>query len=258
MRLYGMRLLLTNDDGYDSPGLQALQATLEQEHEVWTLAPDGERSGTSHCISTDGVISLHKIGDRFYKTSGTPADCVILALAGGVLPEGFDAVLSGINMGANLGTDIIYSGTVAAARQAALMGVPGIALSLVHPRPPYSFTHIADFALRNLVHFCALWDSQHFININAPNRATAPTSVEVTAPAWRLYNDHAKRVATTGNQKSYYFMNAQPRDIDIDPGTDWHAIEQGAISVSPVYINPILNGEEQRYRQALAPRSSFA
>ena len=253
-----MRVLLTNDDGYDSLGLQALRAVLEQEHEVWTLAPDGERSGTSHCITSDGVITLHQIGDRLYKTSGTPADCVILGLTGGELPDNFDAVLSGINIGANLGTDIVYSGTAAAARQASLMGVPGIALSLVQARPPYSFTHIAAFALRNLTLFCDLWDSQHFININAPNDASAPTSVEVTTLAWRLYSDRPKRVATTGNQKSYYFMNSRPRNSSIDPGTDWHAVEHGAISVSPVYINPVLNGKEQHYRQALVPRSDFA
>jgi len=118
-----MRILLTNDDGYASDGIKALAVALGGEHEVWTLAPDSERSGMSHSMSLRQPLKIRKLAEREYCCSGTPADCVILA-SHGVLPFSPDVVVSGINRGPNLGTDLVYSGTAAAARQASMNGVP--------------------------------------------------------------------------------------------------------------------------------------
>ena len=110
-----MRILLTNDDGIGAAGLAALEAAFGSRHEVWVVAPDGERSGTSHAIHLQGPVRIRHEGERRFSCSGTPADCVFLGLRGDFLPS-IDAVLSGINHGPNLGTDVVYSGTCAAAR----------------------------------------------------------------------------------------------------------------------------------------------
>jgi 5'-nucleotidase len=122
-----LKILLTNDDGYDAEGLQCLYALLSQKHECVVVAPDRGRSCCSQAVTTGDALSLHAIGESIWSLSGTPADCVRVALLHlGVAP---DLVISGVNHGGNLGVDIFYSGTVAAAREACLMGVPAIAIS---------------------------------------------------------------------------------------------------------------------------------
>ncbi|TFG60697.1 MAG: 5'/3'-nucleotidase SurE, partial [Spirochaetales bacterium] len=105
-----MKILLTNDDGIQSPGLGALEDRLSSDHEIWVLAPDNERSGSSHAITLKGAVRMRNLSPRHISCNGTPADCVLYGLLG-VLPERPDIVLSGINIGHNLGTDIVYSGT---------------------------------------------------------------------------------------------------------------------------------------------------
>jgi 5'-nucleotidase len=124
-----MRLLLTNDDGIHSDGIQALIRGLEGAHEVWVVAPSVEASGGSHSITLHDVLKIRRLSDRRFSCRGTPADCVMVALLG-LVPADIDLVISGINHGPNLGTDILYSGTAAGARQGALMGVPSVALSV--------------------------------------------------------------------------------------------------------------------------------
>lgn len=133
-----MKILLTNDDGIKSLGLRALQDVLGGEHEVWTVAPDRERSGSSHCISIKNPVRFHQVEERQFACGGTPADCVLFSCLG-ALPERPDLVISGINLGPNIGTDIIYSGTAAAARQAALMDIPAVAISQATFTAPFYF-----------------------------------------------------------------------------------------------------------------------
>ena len=137
-----MTVLLTNDDGIDSAGLEALRSHLSVHHDVWTVAPDGERSAMSHYITVRDPIRCREIGKQIYKSSGSPADCVIVGMVGGFATKP-DIVVSGINIGPNLGTDIVLSGTVAAARQAAFMGVPGIAVSINTYSPPFHLEPLA-------------------------------------------------------------------------------------------------------------------
>ncbi|WP_037545630.1 5'/3'-nucleotidase SurE [Spirochaeta lutea] len=250
-----MTILLTNDDGFFSPGLKAMkQALLSRpgiaESDIWIIAPDGERSGMSHSITLKDPIKAKELSFQEYAISGSPADCVITAVLG-ILPQPPDIVFSGINLGPNLGTDITYSGTAAAARQAAYMGIPGVALSLVSYREPFHFDGIAEFAAKNLEVFIKHADEQHFLNINGPNTPHEFTSLEVTHPCRRMYNDKMiSYKAPRGD--TYWFLDGSPiEDID-DPGSDWDAVKRGALSISPIHLHPLNNEIDKDYESTFA------
>jgi 5'-nucleotidase len=244
-----MRILLTNDDGIDSPGLHAVREALEPTHDTWILAPDGERSAMSHYITIKDPIRCREIGERVLAADGSPADCVILGMAG-ALPAPPDVVVSGINIGPNLGTDIIYSGTVAAARQAAIMGIPGIALSVDAYRGTLHFEPLAEFIRERIEELVELWNEEHFINVNAPNSPERGKPVEVTSPAVRFYHDKLSEFRTPRGDV-YFFMGGYPAEPELVPGTDWHAVHHGAISVTPVMLNPVSHPVAEDYRKAL-------
>jgi 5'-nucleotidase len=243
-----MKILLTNDDGIDSPGLASIRNALQEEHEVWVLAPESERSAMSHYITVKDPLKVVQVDAKAYASSGSPADCVILALLG-ALPVEPDAVVSGINIGPNLGTDIIYSGTAAAARQAAIMGKPGIALSIDGFDDPLYFDTFAEFVREHIEELVGLWDSEHFININSPNTDEPNKPAEITSPSTRIYHDKLSEFRTPRGEV-YFFMGGAPVTSELEPGTDWHAVSQGAISVSPIYINPVNHKEDAAYRDA--------
>lgn len=238
-------ILLTNDDGIYSPGLAALQAGFSRDHEVWTLAPDGERSGFSNSITISEPIRCTKVDERSYASSGTPADCVIIG-TGGAIPVEADVVISGINIGPNLGSDIIYSGTCAAARQAAYRSIPGIAVSLNSFHAPFHFEPVVDFLVENLDELLAIWNEDHFINVNAPNLAQ-PRGVAITTPAMRRYEDRLLPFEPPRGG-TYYFVDGAPAKREIEPGTDWYAVEHGMIAVSPIMLDPVNHAVEAGYR----------
>lgn len=244
-----MTILLTNDDGIESVGLDALRSALAVHHDVWIIAPDGERSAMSHYITIRDPIRCRPVGDQIFASSGSPADCVIVGMLGG-LPVQPDCVISGVNIGANLGTDIIYSGTVAAARQAAFMGVPGIAASINTYSPPFHLEPLTRFLTEHMDDFLKLWNPRHFININAPNLPVDEFPVRVTYPSWRLYRDRLDRFDSPRGDR-YFFLSGSPADGPIEDGSDWHAVSEGALSVSPIYLNPVDHHEDEAYRDAL-------
>ncbi len=244
-----MRILLTNDDGVASPGLLRLREILEENnHEVWTVAPDGERSGMSNYITLTEAIRCERVGERLYATSGSPADCVMVATLGAI-PMTPEVVISGINIGPNLGTDIIYSGTAAGARQAAYKGIPGIAVSLNSYRPPLYFSPIARFVAEHLEELMELWNPDHFININAPNIDREGLPVHITRPSVRRYEDTLHQWDPPRGGR-YYFVDGSLSESTPEAGTDWHAISEGAISISPVLLNPVNHTIEEAYQQA--------
>ncbi|MFA6689150.1 MAG: 5'/3'-nucleotidase SurE [Sphaerochaetaceae bacterium] len=167
-----MRILLTNDDGYDSLGLDVLRRSLlDAGHDVWVCAPSGQRSATSHSMTLHGDVVVTRYADRSYHCSGSPADCILYGVKGGAVPVSPDVVISGINHGYNLSTDILYSGTVGAAREAALMGFPAMAVSAMHDdRDVYPFEAAAAFLVEHLERFLPLCDVDTLININVPPR----------------------------------------------------------------------------------------
>lgn len=248
-RVPSVTVLLTNDDGIYSSGLRELRERLEAHHDVWTVAPDGERSGVASKITLIEPIRFDRIAERSYATSGTPVDCVILATRGAI-PVVPDVVISGINLGPNLGTDITYSGTCAAAREAAYRRIPGIAVSLNSFHAPYHFGPVADFVVATLPALVELWDEFHFVNINAPNIAE-PHGRAITEPAIRHYDDtlHPFEPPRGG---TYFFVDGRPSPTPLREGTDWHAVEQGLISISPVALNPSNHPVEDAYRASEA------
>ena len=232
-----MILLLTNDDGIEAKGLNVLRRLAERKHEVWVVAPDRERSGTSHAVTLKGEVGLRRLEERIYSSTGTPADCVLYALLG-ALPIQPDIVLSGINHGPNIGTDIIYSGTAAAARQAALMGIPGVAISLADYGPELDFQAAASFTIDNLENFSKNWDPGHFVNINVPPVCRECAEAAVTRPAIRIYGDEVVGVRRT-DEECFFSLRGLENHAHEDRGTDWEAVEDGLISVSPVNLHPL-------------------
>ncbi|MDR1625086.1 MAG: 5'/3'-nucleotidase SurE [Spirochaetia bacterium] len=242
-----MRVVLTNDDGVHSPGLEALRLSLEAEHEVWVFAPDGERSGTSHRITLNAPLMKKRLAERVYSCSGSPADCVLLAVLG-ALPFKPDMVIAGINIGPNIGTDIVYSGTAAAARQGALMGIPALAVSLDAAEKPFRFGPLARFVALNLGEFASLWDDSHFVNINAPN-SEAYAGTAITRPSRRRYRDKLEELRLPDGNSCYYLHGTQP-DTDGGPLGDWEALGRNRVSVSPVLLQPLGHEEDGAYRRA--------
>ncbi|MDR1180244.1 MAG: 5'/3'-nucleotidase SurE [Spirochaetales bacterium] len=242
-----MRVVLTNDDGVGSAGLDALRREIEAEHEVWIFAPDGERSGTSHRITLNSPVMKKKLDERVYSCSGSPADCVLLSVLG-ALPFRPDMVVSGINIGPNIGTDIVYSGTAAAARQAALMGIPSLAVSLNAVEEPFHFEPLARFVARNLEEFVSLWDDLHFVNINAPN-SMVYAGTSITLPSRRRYRDKLEELRLPDGNTCYY-LHGPPPDTDEDPRSDWEALMRNRVSISPVQLQPVSREEDERYHKA--------
>ena len=232
-----MRVLLTNDDGIDSPGLAAVEGALSVEHEVWVVAPDAERSGQSHAIQMRGPVKLTRKGNRRFACSGTPADCVFLAFRGSLVPR-FDVVVSGINAGPNLGTDLVYSGTAAAARQASLLGIPGVALSLDSLTPPWDFAPGAAFAAENLHNWVENWAEGSFLNVNFPAQPLFPLQAEQTQPSRRRYYDQVVEFEAPGGEV-WCWVKGLIRDDKIPEGTDWDCVRRGRVAYSVIVSQPV-------------------
>jgi len=234
-----MKILLTNDDGFDSEGIQRLAQVLRGggKHRVTIIAPDSNRSGVSHAISIlNSPLKIVKKGEDDFTCSGFPADCVIIGLRGGLV-ERPDIVLSGINRGENLGTDIVYSGTAAAARQAGLAGVPAVALSLVG-RENFYWDMAASWAADNLDELLGFWKNDCFVNVNIPNSPEGPLGMFVSTPEHRVYKDALTAMdAPDGNR--WYFMEAEAQPQQWREDSDCHAVSRNYASVSSVYCHPI-------------------
>ncbi|HEX2016396.1 MAG TPA: 5'/3'-nucleotidase SurE [Solirubrobacteraceae bacterium] len=244
-----MRVLLTNDDGIDAAGLQALRRQLRTVPgiELAVIAPDGNRSATARSITTRRPLWVEEVdfgdGSVGYATDGTPVDCVRFARLG--LIEGFtaDVVVSGINHGSNLGDDITYSGTVAAAFEAIILGLPGIAVSQQSSAREMDFRLGADFRFETAATFVAKivaeleevpYPEGTLLNINVP--AGDPTGVEVTRLGKRIYRDELKLSEEQGVRRRYWIYGADPGFHD-EPGTDLAAVAAGRIAVTPIHFD---------------------
>lgn len=245
-----MTILLTNDDGIESPGIKALESSLSDNHDIWIAAPERERSGASHSITLNEPVKFQLVAERKALCGGTPADCVLFALHGALKIKP-DIIISGINLGPNVGTDIIYSGTVAAARQAALMGFPSVAISLAQYQSPFYFENCCRFIKNNLELFVSRWRDDHFLNINVPNTGEQDLDVQITHPSRRIYNDHLVSLEGRGG-KIYYFLQGPVPDAHPEKGTDWDALGENRISCSPLPLHP-----ENRTIYALYTETDF-
>jgi 5'-nucleotidase len=231
-----MRILLSNDDGYFSPGLAALAESLQHCGDITVVAPERDRSGASNSLTLDRPLMVRRAANGFYFINGTPTDCVHLAVTG-VLEELPDMVVSGINVGANMGDDTIYSGTVAAATEGFLLGLPSIAISLVG-KTAYHYETAARVA-QDLVRRFQEKPIQYavLLNVNVPDLAYEELrGFEVT----RLGKRHkAEPVTKTLNPRgdSVYWIGAAGAASDAGPGTDFHAVETGFVSITPLQID---------------------
>lgn len=231
-----MRILLSNDDGYFSPGLACLAKLLSQIAEIVVVAPERDRSGSSNSLTLDRPLSLHKSHNGFYYVNGTPTDCVHLAVTG-MLDAMPDMIVSGVNDGANMGDDTIYSGTVAAATEGFLLGIPSFAVSLVgasHGNYLTAARVAADMVMRFREKSIL---GSVLLNINVPDiEYHQLRGIEVT----RLGRRHkAEPVIKSKNPRGeiVYWVGAAGAAQDASKGTDFYAIQQDRVSVTPLQID---------------------
>ena len=227
-------ILITNDDGYRAPGLLALREAVKDLGDVIVIAPDRERSACGQGITIKGPLTVEKIDATTFAVDGTPADCVILALAN-MLTTKPSVVLSGINRGANLGDDVYYSGTVGGAREAAFWGLPAAACSLVTRGKPIDFTEAAKHSRRVCEILLTTPPPEGvLLNLNVPDgSASEIKGVKITRQGMR---GHASGVSLTKDARgrTFYWI-AEPFDKwDAADGDDMGAIRAGYVSISPL------------------------
>jgi 5'-nucleotidase len=255
-----MRVLLTNDDGIAAPGLQSLRRALVALGglEVVTIAPDSNRSATARSITTRSPLSVEEVtfedGNVGFATDGTPVDCVRFAELGLGGPRP-DLIVSGINHGANLGDDITYSGTVAAALEGIVLGIPAFAFSqqtagggLGYVSGTFDFTFSADFAARLVERVRGHeMPGATLINVNFPG--VEVTGVEVTRLGKRIYNDELRLLdeADGGGRKRYEIYGWKP-GYEEEEGTDLSAVAAGRVAVTPIHFDLTGHGELERLR----------
>jgi 5'-nucleotidase len=228
--------LLSNDDGIAAPGLDALAAALAPLGEVWVVAPDRERSATSHSISLHHPVRIREVGDRRFAVDGTPTDAVYLGLHH-ILDKRPDLVIGGINHGANLGNDILYSGTVAVAMEGALFGHPGLAVSLTREGSA-TFDVAAEVAQGIAATMLAEPPAPGVIlNVNVP---ALPRDKIRGIKLCRLgYNDWSDSVGVRHDPrgKQYYWIGGERTGHDAIPDSDNNAVTQGFVAVTPIHYD---------------------
>ncbi|MDX9716810.1 5'/3'-nucleotidase SurE [Thauera sp. WH-2] len=231
-----MRILVSNDDGYFAPGIAALAEALSTLGEVTVVAPERDRSGASNSLTLDRPLSLKRTSNGFYHVNGTPTDCVHLAVTG-MLDHLPDMVVSGINHGANMGDDTVYSGTVAAATEGFLLGVPSIAVSLVS-KSATDFTAAARVARDLAERFMRNpFPQPVLLNVNVPDVAYERLrGVRVTRLGKRHKAEPVVR-SQTPRGETVYWIGAAGEAADAGEGTDFHAVANGAVSVTPLQID---------------------
>ncbi len=231
-----MKILVSNDDGYLAKGINALADALSKIAEVTVVAPDRNHSGASNSLTLHSPLRVHKVeADRFF-VNGTPSDCVHLALSG-FLEEDPDIVVSGVNHGANLGDDVIYSGTVAAAMEGRFLGLPAIAISLVGRHGSHFDTAArvaADLVMK-------LRDNplpgDIMLNVNVPDVAYDKLNgVESTRLGFRHRSEPLVK-QTDPHGRSIYWIGPAGEGQDAGVGTDFEAIERGAVAVTPIKVD---------------------
>ncbi|MFN3740621.1 MAG: 5'/3'-nucleotidase SurE [Thermodesulfovibrionales bacterium] len=252
------RILLTNDDGIHAPGIKALYNTFRNIAEVYIVAPDRERSASSHSLTLHRPLKVSEIGERIYSVNGTPTDCIALAVEK-LLPEKPDLIISGINDGPNLGDDITYSGTVSAAIEGTILGVPSFSISLdtwimkKNHREGFcennvcwfdSATRIALIVARFILEHSLPYDT--LLNVNVPNLPLHDIKgIKLTRQGKRIYDNPIKEVLSPSGEKYYWIGGGEPY-WEHGEDTDISAVMDGYVSVTPVHLD-LTNYEALKY-----------
>ncbi len=233
-----MRVLVSNDDGVDAIGIRVLADRLRSVGQVTVVAPDRDRSGASNSLTLDAPIRVLEMGDGFYRVAGTPTDCVHLALAG-LLDHEPDIVVSGINNSANLGDDVIYSGTVSAAMEGRFLGLPAVAVSLVshdHQGVHYESAARAVLLLMERLLVDPL-PADTILNVNVPDLPWEEIQgFEVTRLGKRHRSAPCIRQQDPRGKPVWWIGPAGSAD-DAGPGTDFNAVKRGFVSVTPIHVD---------------------
>jgi len=258
-------ILVTNDDGVASPGLLALKQALEPYGRVSVIAPNRNRSAIGRGITIHNPLHVEELrladGSEALATDGTPVDCVRFA-ALGLLGERPDLIVSGVNLGLNLGDDVTYSGTVAAALEGIVLGLPAIAVSCHAVNEAldqwdgeaYDFRAVAGFAARLVPVVCGeRFPRRVLLNVNAPGLAPeAITGARVTRLGRRIYDDQLVLEATEGSRRRYTIYGGNP-SFQREQGTDFEAVDRGEISITPLHFDLTdIDGIDQLERMSLA------
>src|SRR2546426_4894885 len=224
-------VVVTNDDGIHAPGLAALEKALGELGDVYVVAPEREQSTCGHALTLHRPLRPHRLAERRFAVNGTPADCVNLAVLG-FLPASPVLIVSGINHGANVGDDVTYSGTVSAAMEGTLLGVPSIAVSLVDGGDFEVAARVARLiAMRVLV---GGLPGQTLLNVNVP--AQPPRGIRLTRLGHRVYSDKIVEQADPRGRSHYWIGGGEARWDDLD-GTDMGAVHEGFISLTPLHLD---------------------
>lgn len=233
-----MKILVSNDDGYQAPGIICLVEKLRQMAEVIVVAPDRNRSGASHSLTLEHPIRARTASNGFIYVDGTPTDCVHLALSGFLetLP---DIVISGINAGANLGDDVMYSGTVAAAMEGRFLGLPALAVSLASDNPRHFQTaaNVVESLLGQLQARTLELPVNTILNINVPDR---PWSDVAGMQVTRLGSRHRAAPIIKSEDprgQAIYWLGPVGGEQDAGAGTDFYAVNQGLVSITPLHVD---------------------
>jgi len=231
-----MKILVSNDDGYTAQGLVTLVDALKEQAHITVVAPDRNRSGASNSLTLDVPLRAHLAENGFYRVDGTPTDCVHLAITG-LLDEAPDMVVSGINAGGNMGDDVLYSGTVAAATEGRFLGLPGIAISLVGQEPQHydSAAKMAVQLVKNIA--SSALPSDTILNVNVPD---LPYHEIHGFQATRLGRRHKSEPVVAGKDprgQAIYWVGPVGPEQDAGPGTDFYAVRNRWVSVTPLKID---------------------
>ncbi len=235
------RILITNDDGIHAEGILAVKAALDAVGEVFVVAPERPRSACGHSITLHKPLRINRVrladGTFAHAASGTPTDCVSLGVLA-VMEERADLVVSGINHGPNLGWDLTYSGTVSAAMEGVVMGIPAIAVSVFS----YTDEAVYDFAAKFTAHLARMviehgLPSDTLLNVNVPNLPGADIKgIEVTRQGRRRYAGKLEKRADPSG-RAYYWLGGDEAIDDLEEGTDVKAVADGKVSVTPVHMD---------------------
>jgi 5'-nucleotidase len=246
-----MRILIANDDGYLAPGLNALVRACEGLGELDVVAPEQNASGTSNSLTLNRPLSVFTAGSGFRYVNGTPSDCVHLALTG-ILPHRPDLVVSGINNGANMGDDTVYSGTVAAAMEGYLFGIPSIAFSLVEKG--WGELDATIDAVRQLI-VQVLRDPPQsgpwLLNVNIPNRSDAGSLERVVTRLGRRHASEPLVRQDSPRGEPLYWIGPAGDVREAGPGTDFYATANGKISITPLQVDLTEHASLPQWREWL-------
>jgi 5'-nucleotidase len=231
-----MRILLSNDDGYFSPGIATLAEALSDLADITVVAPERDRSGASNSLTLDRPLSLRRAANGFYFLNGTPTDCVHMAVTG-LLEQLPDMVISGINDNANMGDDTIYSGTVAAAAEGYLLGIPSIAVSLVK-RGAENFATAAQ-VVAELVkrHQQQVFSQPLLLNVNVPDISFSALKGSLVTRLGKRHKAEPVIKSTNPRGDIIYWVGAAGAAQDAGEGTDFHAVENGFVSITPLQMD---------------------